>query len=215
MKISRVVLFSALAFSMAIISCTKDDPQPVVLSAVTVSNLQADPPTGGYSPTTGQPIGVTNKFTLFSFKTGVTVLNSDSASTKWDIGFKGTTIIVNSGTSGPGTAGAFVQPGIFDELTTAPSTGFRQDNKNAATNLDKYAISTGSDNGWYHYNGATNVITPLAGRVIVVRTSEGKFAKVEILSYYKDAPAAPSSSSIDRHYTLRYVYQADGSTRLQ
>lgn len=215
MKKSKIVLSGIVVFCMsaAWTSCKKDDPAPAVLSAITFKNLEADPPTGGYDPQTGQAIGVTNKFTLFSFKTGAIVSNSDSASTKWDIGFRSTTIIVNGGTSGPGSSGAIVQTGIFADIVTAPDDGYLQDDKNSAAN--PYAIKKGSGNGWYSYDPATNVISPIAGRVLLFKTADGKYAKVEILSYYKDAPAAPTSSSVDRNYTFRYVYQPDGSKKLQ
>lgn len=210
MKTNRFILFLFSALLITLASCQKDDPAPVTITASTVTNLPADPPTGGYDPMSGQPIGVTKKFTLFSFKTGAIVANADSATTNWDLGFNGTTIIVNSGTSGPGTAGAQVVPGIFDELIEAPVDGYGTDNK--TTVPATYAIPRGSNNGWYNYNPATNVISPIAGRVIVVKTSEGKYAKVEILSYYKDSPTTPSSSDIDRHYTFRYVYQSGTGT---
>lgn len=212
MKAISFVLLTAIVLTAA--SCKKsEDPAPTPLQAVTFSNLQADPPSGGYDQNTGQPIGVTNKFTFFSFKTGQVVAGSDSATTKWDVGFRGTTIIVNGGTSGPGSAGAIVQTAAFAEVTVAPTTGYRQDNKNETT--DPLAIKTGSGNGWYNYDFPTNVITPIAGRVLIFKTADGKYAKVEILSYYKDAPANPTSSSVDRNYTFRYIYQADGSTKLE
>ncbi|MBL7850939.1 MAG: HmuY family protein [Cyclobacteriaceae bacterium] len=213
MKINRfiLVLFSAVLITLA--SCQKDDPAPVTISASTVTNLPADPPSGGYDPMSGQPIGVTKKFTLFSFKTGAIVANADSATANWDLGFNGTTIIVNSGTSGPGTAGAQVVTGVFDEILEAPASGYGTDNK--TTVPATYAIPRGSGNGWYNYNPSTNVISPIAGRVIVVKTSEGKYAKMEILSYYKDSPAAPSSGDIDRHYTFRYVYQSGASSTFE
>ncbi len=213
MKNARIAIAGIMLLSMACwTSCKKDDPAPQPLNAVTYKNLQADPPTGGYDPNTGQAIGVTNKYTLFSFKTGDVVANSDSATTKWDIGFRSTTIIVNGGTSGPGAAGAIVQTATFADVTTAPDAGYLQDNKNDASN--PYAIKKGSGNGWYNYDPGTNVITPIAGRVLVFKTADGKYAKVEILSYYKDAPASPTSSSIDRNYTFRYIYQPDGSKKL-
>ena len=49
------------------------------------------------------------------------------------------------------------------------------------------AICTGSDNGWYNYNRATNLILPIPGRTIVLRTADGNYAKMRILSYYKDS----------------------------
>jgi hypothetical protein len=202
----RTQLVFVVLLALTLGACDKNDPAPVTIKSSTVSNLAADPPSGGYDPTNGQPIGVTRKYTFFSFKTGAVVANSDSATTAWDLGFNGTTIIVNSGTSGPGTAGALVQSGVFDELETAPESGYLFDDKNSVS--APYAIPKGSGNGWYNYNPATNVISPIAGRVIFVKTTEGKFAKVEILSYYKDAPASPTSSDIDRYYTFRYVYQS-------
>lgn len=204
MILGLVVLVGVLA------GCSKSDPTPALV-AVTFKNLSADPPSGGYNPTNGQPIGVTNKYTLFSFATGAIVANSDSASTKWDIGFNSTKIIINSGTSGPGSASALVVTGIFSELNLAPDAGYLTDNSATAT----YAITRGSGKGWYNYDPSTNIISPIAGRVIMVKTSGGKYAKMEIISYYKDAPASPTSTSTDRYYTFRYLYQPDGSKKLQ
>ncbi len=205
-----MTVFAVLIVLLA--ACSKSDPAPA-LSATTYSNLAADPPSGGYSSTTGQPIGVTNKYTFFSFKMGAIVANADSASAKWDVGFNGTKIIVNSGTSGPGTTAAQVVSGIFTDLTTAPDAGYLTDNKLAVP--ASYAIKRGSGNGWYNYDAATNIISPIAGRVIVLQTADGKYAKMEIISYYKDAPIAPTSSTVDRYYTFRYVYQPDGTKKLQ
>ena len=213
MKTNRQILLLVFVALLALASCQSDDPAPVTITASTVTNLPADPPTGGYDPMSGQPIGVTKKFTLFSFKTGAVVANADSATANWDLGFNGTTIIVNSGTSGPGSAGAQVVTGIFDEINEAPENGYATDDK--TTVPATYAIPRGSGNGWYNYNPTTNVISPIAGRVIVVKTSEGKYAKVEILSYYKDAPAAPSSGDIDRHYTFRYEYQSGTGNKFE
>ncbi len=205
------LILAAVGFAAAgLVSCSKSDPAPVTIQASSVSNLPADPPSGGYDPMSGQPIGVTKKFTFFSFKTGAIVANADSATSTWDLGFNGTTIIVNNTSSGPGTAGVQVVSGIFDELATAPETGYKTDDR--TTVPVSYAIPKGSDNGWYHYDGATNVITPIAGKIIVVKTSEGKYAKMEILSYYKDAPTTPNSSNPDRYYTFRYVYQSGTGT---
>ncbi|CAN5368415.1 HmuY family protein [soil metagenome] len=207
-------IFSFLFVAMiaaSFTSCKSDDPKPT-LTATTFSNLAADPPSGGYNPNNGQPIGVTKKFTFFSFKSGAIVANADSASTKWDVGFNGTGIIVNSGTSGPGTAAAQVVTGIFDELLTAPDAGYLTDNKSVSPAF--YAITRGSGNGWYSYNPSTNIITPIAGRVLVFKTADGKYAKMEILNYYKDAPTSPTSSSVDRYYKFRYIYQPDGSKKL-
>ncbi len=175
----------------------------------TVQNLIADTIV---AQTAMGPVGK-GRFTFFSFATASIVPNADSATTKWDLGFRGTTIITNSGKSGLGKGGAFVFNGLFDNLKTisADST-FRTDNQPVA-----YAIPTGSKKGWYNYDGPTNLVTPLAGKVLVIRTAEGKYAKVEILNYYKKGitPASTASDSdksrLQRYYNYRFVYQADGS----
>ena len=210
---STVSLVIMVCFAAGFVGCKKDDPAPTPLTATTFKNLAADPPSGGYNPTNGQPIGVTKKYTFFSFSSGAVVVNADSASAKWDIGFNGTNIIVNSGTSGPGMGAAQVQSGIFDEITTAPNDGYLKDNKSATPAF--YAITRGSDKGWYHYDPSTNIITPIAGKVLIIQTADGKYAKMEILSYYQDAPAAPTSSTKDRYYTFRYIYQSNGSKTLK
>ena len=52
----------------------------------------------------------------------------------------------------------------------------------------------------------------IAGKVFVVKTHDGKYAKFEILSYYKDAPATPDATSVGRYYTFNYAYQANSTT---
>jgi hypothetical protein len=181
--------------------CKKEEtpaPIPEPLVAVRFDNLAAD---------TSQPR--TNRYTFFSLKTGQIVPQSDSATTKWDIAFRSTTIIINGGTSGPGQGAAQIVTGLFSDVTTAPEGGYIPDNAPSI-----YAIPLGSNNGWYSYNAATNVISPIPGRVIVVKTAEGKYAKVEILSYYLNAPATPAGTDKARLYTFRYVYQPDGSKKL-
>lgn len=192
-------------------SCDKDDvPAPVTVQTKSVNNLPADTIVGISSM--GQPYG-SGKYTLYSLETNAVIANTDSATAKWDIGFRGTTIIINGGNSGPGTGGAFVYTGTFADLKTIPTDStFRVDN--APTS---YAIKTGSGNGWYNYNGATQLITPIPGRILVVRTATGKYAKIEIQNYYKGGvtPDATASDNVklttQRYYTFRYTYQSDGS----
>jgi hypothetical protein len=192
-------------------SCDKDDvPAPVTVQTKSVNNLQADTIIGISS--TGQPYG-SGKYTLYSLETNAVIANTDSATAKWDVGFRGTTIIINGGNSGPGAGGAFVYTGTFLDLKTIPADStFRVDN--APTS---YAIRTGSGNGWYTYNGATQLIAPIPGRILVIRTATGKYAKIEIQNYYKGGvtPDATASDNVklttQRYYTFRYTYQSDGS----
>jgi heme-binding HmuY-like protein len=210
MKRSFIVI-AMLAASIFLVSCEKEKTEiPVVLQTKTVNDLPADPIIG-ISPQ-GQPYG-SGVFTLYSLENNRIVPNSDSATNKWDLGFRGTTIITNGGTSGPAIGGAFVYTGIFGDLSQVPADStFKIDN--APTS---YAITIGSDKGWYHYDGATQLVTPIPGRVLVIRTASGKYAKVEILNYYKggitpDASASDNEKlSKQRYYTFRYIYQVDGT----
>jgi len=205
---NRSAVYLILFFS-AMVACKKEDtPEPLAPISKTINNLAADPGTG-IDPQNGQPIGTTNKFTLFSFATGTTVPNSDSATNKWDLGFKGTTIIANSGISGPGNAGIILTTGILEDIAEAPESGYVSDN---STSL---AIPAGSGKGWYTYDGQAMVIRPTAGKILLVRTAEGKYAKMEIISYYKDAPANPTFMIPARYFTFRYFYQSDGSRILK
>jgi hypothetical protein len=201
--------FALLALAIGFSSCSDDKEETLVkpaLQATTVSNLAAGVTTANGGG--GQPTSAT-KYTFYSLANNAQVATADSNTTKWDIGFKGTTLIINGGNSGPGQGGALVQSGLFTDIVSAPETGYAVD---AATGK---AIPTGSGNGWYNYDGATNIVTPIAGKVILVRTATGKYAKMEIVSYYQNAPATPTATSVSRYYTFRYLYQPDGTRNLK
>lgn len=196
-KTLTLVAIAILGFT----SCSNDEDTTPLLAVESeqVANLHA-PQTGGQ----GQPIG--GEFTKFDFSTGITT----TSDTEWDIAFRGTTIIVNGGTSQGtndepvrnGEAAAYIATNTFEGLTTVDVNLLVQDSE---TSL---AIPTGSDNGWYNYNPATFTITPLAGKILVFRTRDNRYAKVEILSYYQDAPSNPDPFTDEgRYYTFNYVYQ--------
>ena len=208
---ARSIIGSVLAAVVIFQSCTKDEtsvPQVTLIQKI-VKDVPADTILGVSQ--IGQPYG-SGKFTFYSFESNSIVPNSDSNSTKWDIGVRGSTIITNGGTSGPGNGGAFVYVGTFDDLTAVPADStFKVD---AATNFAKTA---GSNQSWYLYRPQTNLLTPLPGRVLVFRTATGKYAKVEILNYYKGGttPAATDPDAVkiytQRYYTFKFAYQADGT----
>ncbi len=209
---ARRIIGSVLAAVVIFQSCTKDNttvPQETLVQKI-VKDIPADTIIG-LSPL-GQPFGA-NKFTFYSLETNSIVPNSDSNTTKWDIGFKDSKIITNGGKSGPGNGGAFIYFGTFDELAVVPTDSiFKVDDV-----LPNYAITWGNNKGWYVYNPQVNLLTPLPGRILVIRTATGKYAKVEILNYYKGGatPAATDPESVkintQRYYTFKYAFQADGT----
>lgn len=212
MKMNLRKITMGLGLSIALVACTKDEEIIVVpVSAITVSNLAADTVTGLGVDGRPQSAGTTTYYSLVDNKV---IASTDAASTKWDIAFSSTKILVNSGTSGIGLGGAFVFKGLFDDLKTIPAdSSFATDNANAAS----YAIPLGSGKAWYTYDGLTTLVSPIAGRVLVIRTATGKFAKIEILNYYKGGVTLPATASVNdklfkqRYYTFRYAYQPSGS----
>lgn len=116
---------------------------------------------------------------------------TDSVS-QWDISVRGTNITVNGEVQ--------VVTAVFDSLNTAPTSG--------------YGSTVGT---WYDYAGApSHLITPKNGNVIVIKTRDGKYAKLQILSYYKNNPPTPNGlTDTARFYTFRYFLQADGTTSLK
>jgi len=174
----------------------------------TVQNLNADTIIG-IAPT-GQPYG-SGRFTFFSLENKARVSGQDSASLKWDIAFRGTTLLVNGGSSGPGNGGAFIWRGAFEALKNIPADSvFRVDN------APSYAITAGSGRGWYNYDGPANLVTPLPGRILVIRTASGKYAKLEILNYYRKGQTPAVSDPDDlkirnqRYFLFRYTYAGTG-----
>ncbi|MFS4494543.1 HmuY family protein [Maribacter sp. 2308TA10-17] len=206
---STIKFFTLLLIATVFNSCNDDDNEPslVAVESKTATNIPA-PQTGGQ----GQPVG--GPFTKFSFATGA-VTTSD---TDWDIAFRGTTIALNGGAvtgtddepTRNGNAGASIASGTFASISDAAGLTFAQDADGA------FAIPTGSDNGWYNYNPQVNQISPIPGKVLVIRTHDDRYAKVEVLSYYKDAPAQPDATSESRYYTFNYVYNPnEGQTSLE
>lgn len=140
----------------------------------------------------------TKSYIYFSLATGKEVPAADAKTKNWDIAFSKTTIATNSGTSGPGEGGAIVLEKPFDQVSEAPKDGYKTDGDAG------YAIPGGSGNSWYKYDMSVHAILPIPGRTLLVKTADGKVAKVEIISYYKGAPEdVPTEES--SYYTFRYT----------
>jgi len=197
-----------------IYSCTKSSTETVTPSTpvtATVKDLLADSVTG-IDPATQMPKSV-GLYTYFNIEKNKIIALTDTANGNWDLAFKTTKILINGGTSGNAMGGAFIYNGLFDDLKSISNdSAFKVDN--APTS---YAITTGSDKGWYHYDGQTNIVTPVAGRILVIRTAKGKYAKIEITSYCKGGVNLTPAASYDdtlykqRYYNFRYTYQPNGT----
>jgi hypothetical protein len=210
MRFQLLLLTSLISF----VACEKDKPTPTIDqraysvttsgNVVTVRNLPGDTIIGVSAQ--GQPVGA-GRYTFFSLESGQWIPNADSNSSRWDLAFAGTTVRVNNLTSGPGSGGGFVFNGSFETLASVPvDSTFRVDNHPVS-----YAIPRGSGRAWYTYDGPTNLLTPIPGRTLVIRTANGQRAKVEILNYYRggSTPSASAADSIkirdQRFFHFRYT----------
>lgn len=188
-KTITAITLSATAIIFILGSCSKSD-SPVVATSVE----KTDSAVVNFS--------TTSAFTFFSFKNGVVVANSDSASTKWDFGLRLTTFILNSYTYGSGNAGAILQNSIYGNVTTAPASGYAYD-----TTASKLAIKDGS---WYDYNPTTHAFSPKAGQTFIFRTADSHYVKMELLAVTYEPFVGPTPVRLI--YRFRYTYQANGTT---
>jgi hypothetical protein len=118
----------------------------------------------------------------------------------WDLAFRRNRIIANGG---PGFAG---RGGIrdvgeisFTEVVELPEEGYLP-NRGVTDTLNP-AIEK-----WYDYGFTTHLLTPKP-RVYAVRTADGRYVKLAILSYY--CPGARPGC-----LTFRWVWQGDGTLRV-
>ncbi|MET2986619.1 HmuY family protein [Aureibaculum conchae] len=193
---NTIKFLTVLALFIGFTSCDDDNPKPLLeVKSESVTNLHA-PQLGGR----GEP--VSGAFIKFDFATGTTT----TSETEWDIAFRGTSIIVNGGAS-MGTqdepartkeVGAYIANGTMASLKEVNTAELKQDSDSG------YVLSD-----WYTYAGEpTHLINPTPGKILVVKTRTGNYAKLEILSYYKDAPAEPNAFEDETpYYTFDYVYQ--------
>ncbi len=183
-----------------------DDTDPLNLDPIVSGNYE-----NLYAPELGgRGAPASGDFVKFNFTTGeVTDSESD-----WDIAFRATTIIINGGngtglTDAPernGEGGAYIDDNVFENVSEVNVNSFKTDNE-----TDGLAITKGSGNGWYTYNSQTHIISPIINKNLIIKTHNGKYAKVKILNYYKDMEDTDYTKS--SYYTFEYVYQPnDGVT---
>ena len=121
-------------------------------------------------------------FTFISLADGAVVPAADSASTAWDLAFRGTTVLVNGGASGPGEGAALLVESPFEAVTVVPEANLLADGDRDCPRGEPLAVCTGSGNGWYLYAG--NGVEPLPERTLVVRTADGDgLVKLRFVSY--------------------------------
>ncbi len=136
-------------------------------------------------------------WSYFDFSRGSMV--DDPEGMNWDLAFRRHSIIVNGGPGFTGQGGVLRATVPFDSLTTAPPEGY------VANRVRGDTVNTATED-WYNYSWLSHILRPKPG-TYVVRTADGKYAKLELVSYY--CPGAIAGC-----VTFRYVYQGDGTKGL-
>lgn len=201
-----------LAVSLLISACSEsstgvDDTSEPALEAEQVEEMHA--PADRADPDS-------SPFVYFNLRSGEEV-SADLADTdQWDIAFRSTSVIINSGDSGPGEAGAVMLDVPFDEVTIAPQDGYSEDSS------DEPAVAD-----WYTYTAMSepaHAIIPHEDKTIVLRTADGNhYAKVQIQNYYQGTPTYEEEDFVDyeareqaypaQYYTFRYAIQMSEGVR--
>ena len=181
----------------------------VAVTLVAFSLRQPEVPT--YSPTPPSPrdaghtlvgpvlytVDATNpeQWRYFSFHVGSVIENAGAKD--WDLAFRRYQIIANGGREFVGGAG-IVDLGevAFADVKTVPDAGYLA--TEGGTDPRNPAIAS-----WYSYSYFSHVLSPKP-HVWAVRTADGGYAKIELVSYY--CPRSQPGC-----LTFRYVYQGDGS----
>ena len=210
---NRINILSYLGFIIAFLtSCEKsnnDDPihEEVVINFV---ELDASDFLLNISDTS-----VTGTFTKFSFSEEDTVNHNN-----WDVAFRGTTIIVNGGAKAyndqpdrTGNAAIYIAIGSMSEINNIDTSRLLQDNSTGSAILENMMIDDLgiSGEGWASYNYQTHIISPIPGRILVFRTHDDKYVKMEIRYFYNSPTPEPQNGDYGGFYTFNYVL-TDGAT---
>jgi len=156
----------------------------------------------------------TGNFVKFSFSEGNTVTHDN-----WDVAFRGTTLIVNGGEKAhndqpdrTGNAAVYIATGSMSAIDSVDVTKLLQDNSSGSAILKNIMIDDlgVSGQGWASYSFSTPLFSPRAGRILVFRTHDNQYAKMEIIYFYDSLNPDTGSGDIGGFYTFNYVYQSTG-----
>lgn len=209
MKNFKLVFMALISLVMVSSSCTKDEDEEV-------TPLSGDLKTGDIILSRKTDYG--NDWIYYSFEEGKEVDSTDhSTSLSWDIAFNRYNVRTNSGLSGSGQGGAYDAGEMdFSSVLEANETGYIVDDTiqivEAFTGQGvDYMTSTGND----AFKGCIEMEHGNQGpsyeandHVYIIKTANGKYAKVWIKGYY-------SESGTSGFINMKYAYQAGDGRKFE
>lgn len=146
-------------------------------------------------------------WSYFSFEEGKVVEVSDYAHDEtWDMGFHRTDVRLNGGASGKGRgAGLETTTTKLSDITSVPSEGFVEDVMNdeiVVAMPPKYETQPMNEeiSKWASLDmSSMPPIVSLSGKVYIVRTAKGKYAKVKFIDFTND-------KGKNGYVTFQYIY---------
>jgi hypothetical protein len=235
MKINTIkknVLWLLLILPMATVSCKKENVDPSEGLSDGTSTVVKDL-AGDTNAAMGDEPGKEKRgFHIFLFRFSdqkqIWLRNAaDSArymqTGDWDIAFTGaynSIVYINNaadergpGYGGPGEGLIVSIDKSYDQVTEAPTKEEMETNNLTFAGWDGYP--QGYNRGWYFYDLTTHICKPLPNRTFVLLTSDGKYAKLQLVNVYKGNPPVVTDLNWPAPYlTFRYYVQQDGSRNL-
>lgn len=141
-----------------------------------------------------------DRWRRFDFSRGAAVPGASGRA--WDVAARRYRLIVNGGEQFGGLAGVLSLGRVpFDSVRRVPAEGYRGTRRDQGGDPEHPALDE-----WYRYDFFSHMLLS-RDRVYAVRTADGRYAKMQVVSYYCPGPEPGC-------LTLRYSYQGDGSRRV-
>ena len=149
--------------------------------------------------------------TLYALAEG-RVVPTDSAGTSltWDLGVRGTEIVLNGGASGPGAGVGAVVDSAFAavEAVAIEGVALRRDGESACASGAARAVCAAPGDPTSPYTVTAGTVEADDARTLVLRTGDGQgWAKVRVTDYAADDPGAPETAGT---VTIEYLVNPVG-----